>query len=57
MKAVIMTKSGGIYSLERKKKFTILYNGVYVIEQWLNEDIDKLYGDFDAQVKHFEKTL
>ena len=57
MKEVIKEK----YLLSRGKKYTKLLNiskkNMILISQWLNEDIDKILGPWDKQVKHFENNL
>ena len=48
----------GNWVLKRAIKYTILYrkNGV-IFQKWNNEDIEKILGNFEAQVKWFEENL
>ena len=48
----------GNWVLKRAIKYKILYrkNGV-IFQKWNNEDIEKILGNFEAQVKWFEENL
>ena len=56
------TKSNHAYKLVRATKYTKL---IYIrkdgkeelVFQWLHEDIERILGGFEAQVKHFEENL
>lgn len=44
--------------LTRGRKYTKLLNKQgRMLSMWLNEDLDYMLGDFNAQVKHFNENL
>lgn len=58
MRQTFKTTSNRELVLSRGRKYTRLTksNGS-VLYSWSNEDIDKILGSFENQIKHFEQKL